>query len=623
VKRWQFRLGYALAVVVAAGLALPVPARAQAGERILGYDVDLRIEQAGTLLVTERIDYDFGAADRHGIFRDVPVRFHYDDRYDRVYRVDVLSVQGTPGTPARFELSSEGSYLRIKIGDPDRTITGRHGYTVTYRVSGALNGFADHDELYWNAVGTHWAVPIERATVRLAAPAAVTRVACYAGLEGATTPCASARADGRTASFGAAGLGDARGLTVVAAFPAGAVPAPRPILDERWTVARAFSPTPATLGASGGLAVLLVGGLLLLVARGWQPARKARRRRGPADAEAAPVGLAGGAATVEPAPPDGLRPAQLGLLADKEVAKVAVSATIVDLAVRGYLRIEELDGGTPSAPPKRWRGGAGPDWRVVKLKEPDRDLAGYERELIADLFRLRRGTPSTQHGGDWAAGDADGLASVRLSSLRQRFHQDFAELQRALYDDGMQRGWFAARPDRVRAGWLWIGVVLAVVGAAAAVALAAWTSAGLVPVPILLVGLALVVGARWMPSRTAAGRALARRVRAFRTYLTTPGLAAGADGADLFSPYLPYAIVFGLTRPWTAAFAERDRRPQVAWYLGHGLASPYWYASMHSFTRSSESTLTSAPTSGGSGGSGFGGGGFSGGGGGGGGGGSW
>ena len=614
---------------MAAGLALPAPAQAQAGERILDYDVDLRIEPAGTLLVTERIDYDFGAAERHGVFRDVPVRFRYDGRYDRVYRADVLDVQGSPGTPAKFELSSEGSYLRIKIGDEDRTIRGRHGYTITYRVTGALNGFADHDELYWNAVGTHWAVPVERASVRLAAPAAISRVTCYAGPEGGNRPCASSRADGRTASFGGAGLGPAQGLTVVAAFPTGAVPAPRPILDERWTIARAFSPTPATIGMSGGLAVLLVGGLLLLVARGWQPARKARRRRAPPGAGATPappVELAGGATQVEPAPPDGLRPAQLGLVADKEVAPVAVSATIVDLAVRGYLRIEELAGSAAEPGPRR--GGKEADWRLVKLKEPDRDLAGYERELFEDLFR--RAKPSTPAGGDEAGGgaaaDGDGLASIKLSRLGRRFHQQFAQLQRGLYDDGVRRGWFTARPDQVRTGWFWIGVVLVVVGAVATVALAALTGAGLVPVPILLVGLALVVGARWMPSRTAAGRALARRVRGFRTYLTTPGLgSAGAGTADRFSPYLPYAIVLGLTRQWTFAFAQRGLQPQVGWYRGHMPFSPFWYHSMNDFTRSSASNLTSTPpsTSGGSSGSGFGGGGFSGGGGGGGGGGSW
>ena len=87
-------------LVVAAGLALAVlagPARAEAAEQLLDYTVDLQIEADGTLLVTERIAYDFGTEERHGIFRDVPVRFRYDDRHDRVYPLQVLEVSGSPG----------------------------------------------------------------------------------------------------------------------------------------------------------------------------------------------------------------------------------------------------------------------------------------------------------------------------------------------------------------------------------------------------------------------------------------------------------------------------------------------------------------------------------------------
>lgn len=163
------------AVVVAAGLVVVIPAaptQAQATEQILGYAVDLRIEAGGTLLVSERIAYDFGTERSHGILRDLPVRFRYDDRYDRVYPVQVLGVSGSPGTPDQYKVEDAGSTLRIRIGDPDRTITGRHDYTIAYRVEGALNGFADHDELYWNAIGTQWQVPIERAAVKVSAPAA-------------------------------------------------------------------------------------------------------------------------------------------------------------------------------------------------------------------------------------------------------------------------------------------------------------------------------------------------------------------------------------------------------------------------------------------------------------------
>ena len=137
-------------VVVAAGLALALlaaPARAQTAAQILDYTVDLQIEAAGTLLVTEQIAYDFATEARHGIFRDVPVRFRYDDRYDRVYPLEVLGVWTSAQTPGEYTLEDVDNKLRIRIGDPDQTITGQHDYRIVYRVQGALNGFADHDEL--------------------------------------------------------------------------------------------------------------------------------------------------------------------------------------------------------------------------------------------------------------------------------------------------------------------------------------------------------------------------------------------------------------------------------------------------------------------------------------------
>jgi Predicted membrane protein (DUF2207) len=176
--RW---LGRALAaLVLAAWPLLPAPASAQGEEQILDYSVDLRIQLNGELLVTERITYDFGAAERHGIFRELPARVRYDDDNDRVYRLFVLGVQGSPGTPDQYQLENEGSVLRVRIGDPDQTITGQHDYTIDYRVRGVLDGFEDHDELYWYAVGSHWPVPIQRASATVTAPGAISHLACNA-----------------------------------------------------------------------------------------------------------------------------------------------------------------------------------------------------------------------------------------------------------------------------------------------------------------------------------------------------------------------------------------------------------------------------------------------------------
>ena len=82
-----------------------------------------------------------------------------------MYPIDVISVRASEGTPADYSVETEGDYERIKIGDPDTTITGEHQYEITYRVRGALNAFKDHDELVWNAIGIEWPVPIAAANV--------------------------------------------------------------------------------------------------------------------------------------------------------------------------------------------------------------------------------------------------------------------------------------------------------------------------------------------------------------------------------------------------------------------------------------------------------------------------
>jgi uncharacterized membrane protein YgcG len=590
-------LRHVLAVlVVAAGLVVAIltaPARSQASEQILDYTVDLQIEAAGTLLVTEQITYDFGTEERHGIFRDVPVRFRYDDRYDRVYPVEVLGVWTSAQTPGGYALEDVDNKLRIRIGDPDQTITGQHDYRIVYRVEGALNGFADHDELYWNAIGTDWEVPIEQASVTVRAPAAIGQVACYAGPVGSTRSCGPSQADGRTAALATSGLGPKEGLTVVVGFPTGVVPDPRPVLEERWSLARAFAATPATLGMAGGV---LVAVLLVL---GWLFGILGRDRRPDAG-----LGLVAGA-MVEAVPPEGIRPAQAGLLVDQVVIPVAITATVVDLAVRGYLRIEEDPFGAD---------GDKPDWRLVKRKPADNDLLDYERVLLEGLF-------------------ASPGRIVQLSDLDKQFYDRFKLVRSRLCREAVQRGWFTERPDKVKQRWVVRGRVVTVVGAVLTALAASTTHYGLVALPILLAGLTLVIGARRMPRRTPVGVELLRRVNGFRAYLQTAGVdsAGPAQALEQFSPYLPYAIVFGLTEQWTRTLALVGAPPQTPWYWSRRPYAPDRFGShLHRFSRSSAAVLAASPPAV-SGLSGFkwggsdssGGGGFSGGGGGGGGGGSW
>ena len=286
-----------LLLVVGAGPAL-------AQEHIASYDVDITVDANGTLKVVETIDYDFGSAPHHGIYRDIPTTLTYDQRYDRVLPIEVGSVRSATAPDGFVVEDAGGGVTRIRIGDPDQEVTGEHVYEIRYRVEGALNAFDDHLELYWNATGDGWVASIDRATAAVRAPAPIQRVACFAGVSSSTDPCAAAASDGSLATFRAKRLLPYEGMTVVVALPVDAVTrVPRPILRERGTLANEFRVTPVRGVAAGVIAVGLLG--WIGVAQ-WRTGRDRRYRGSPvdqtmggtADDESVPIGDADTSAPV-------------------------------------------------------------------------------------------------------------------------------------------------------------------------------------------------------------------------------------------------------------------------------------------------------------------------------------
>src|SRR5262245_33993758 len=170
----------AASLVAVAALVGPL-ATAAGAEEITRERVDLTVTRNGTLHVVETIDYDFGPVPHHGIIRAVVVRTRWDDRNDRVYPISNVRVNGSQGTPIEVRESNEGALHNIKIGDPDRTITGLHRYVISYDVEGAMTRYRDHDELYWNTLGSQWTVTRSNVNVTVHMPARITRVTCFSG----------------------------------------------------------------------------------------------------------------------------------------------------------------------------------------------------------------------------------------------------------------------------------------------------------------------------------------------------------------------------------------------------------------------------------------------------------
>jgi hypothetical protein len=601
------RWGGALLVagLVGATVFVAAPAAHADDETIHSYAVTVSVGADGTAHVQEVIDYDFGSNQRHGIYRNIPVRYPYppDDRYERVLKIDNLHVSSD--APDDVKTSNEGNTFVIRIGDEDTTVSGEHTYTITYDVRGALNAFSEHVELSWNAVGNEWDVPVEQARATVTMPGPVTGTTCFAGYEGSQLSCDDVRTDGSTATFTQGSMGSYQGLTVVVGAPvsAFAAGAAQPILDEKFAVSRAFAPSPGAILGSIAVLVLGIGGVLSLL---W---RRGRDRVWPGVTPGLdpPAGTAGDVearrglftdpeGAIEWKPPRDLRPAQVGIILDERADVLDISSTVVDLAVRGYLRIEEQE---------RSHWFASRDWKLIRLRTDTDGLLTYESMLLRDLFE---------------SGE-----EVMLSDLKKKFASKLSAIRKAVETDAVQRKWFHARPTVTRAIWGVLGFIAVALGVALTWLLAVFTHAGLVGLAVVAVGATLLFVSGRMPARTAKGSAVFSQVLGFERYLKTAELEQikYEESVDVLSRYLPYAMVFGETDRWAKALAAlaagqaaagSTHVSTIGWYSGpSGWDFGSLGSSLGSFAESSGSTFAaSAASSGGSaggGGGGFGGGG--------------
>jgi hypothetical protein len=587
-----------LLLTLAAALLLAGAEAAAAAEdgsgHVTTYAVDLRARPDGALEVQERIVYVFD--DRgHGIERYIPVRYPYDDSHDRLVDVTDVQVSSPSGAPVDLLTEEEGDDLYLRIGDPDQQVSGTQSYDLAYTVEGALNDRGDHVELAWNGIGDRWETSIEKATMTVSAPA-VQRARCVYGPTGSDDSCGSTTLDGvagngeATVDFGPVSLQANEGMTVYADLPQGSVDVAPPVLVERWTPQRAFSLTPLTVGLAAVLAGL--GGLAVR----RLAVRRGRDERSVTALHATSAAVSGAGVPVDWRAVREMPPGVLGTLVDEKADVVDVTATVVDLAVRRHLRIEELE-------QRRWKGG---DWLLTRLDEGPDDLVTYESKLLDELF--------------------GSSGSVRISDLEDSFHEQMASLRDDLYDEVVRRGWYRARPDRTRLLWYGIGVAALVLAAGVAALLVAFTTFGLVGLALVLPALGLLVAAGALPARTAEGSAALQQVHALRDYLatSTPQQARWGDTEQTFSTLVPYAMVLGLEKRWADAFAPLAARPSAETGGAYGYA-PYWYvgvpAGLHadgigglgsalsSFASTAGSAMSSSPSSSGGGGAGGGGGG--------------
>ena len=548
--------------------AMPVNARTLVFKH---FDAQIQVRADGTIDVTEVMEAQFTGA-WHGIYRTIPVEYTDPEGLNYTLLLDDISATDSEGQKLKLEQNREGRYLKFKIyvpaaEDATRTIV------LHYRVLDALRFFQDHDELYWNVTGNDWENSIELVTAHIELPAGVTglHAVAYTGVTGSRAEDARVEISDNVVDIRSTRrLGYRQGLTAVVGFDKGFAHAP-----SRSMQLMRF------LKSNSPLLIPLIAFFVMLWlwwTRGRDPQRQA--------------------ISVQYEPPDKLTPGECGTLVDNEAAMRDITATLVDLAVKGYLTIEQkqeshLLGLTHSKDYIFHMKKTPTEWAAARL---------HEQEMLAALF------------------DDGASPNVALSDLQNHFYTCLPAIRDRIFSALMKDGYYLHRPDTVRQGYFGAGMViggLLVFGGVGyfqnvtGIAAGSWILAGIAS------GLVICIFGWFMSARTITGARALEKVLGFEEFLgrvEKDQIERLEKTPELFEKYLPYAMALKVEKKWVQAFSGIALQPPQ-WYQGYyggNFTAFYLVNDLNMMSMQASSAMVSAPRS--SGGSGFGGGGGSGGG---------
>jgi hypothetical protein len=538
------------------------------------FDCEVLVSPNGTIDVTETIQVRFIGSWK-GLYRSIPVEYVTPQGFNYALILDVKRVTDENGNKLKFESSRERHYRKLKIYVPEAENTTRK-IVIEYTVADGLRFFEDHDELYWNVTGDGWDYPIQSASANIVLPSGTTNIRAipYTGGYGSRAQDADVEIVGNSAGVHTrVPLRFHEGLTVAVAFDKGFVRAPT-AFDQALLFIRSNWPL-----------LLPVAAFVIMFYLWWTRGRDPRRRSIVAQYE----------------PPNQLTPGECGTLVDNSADMRDITASIVDLAVRGYLVIEEHDS-TSMMGLKHSK-----DFNFVLSKDRStwNGLKEHEQVLLNGVFAT--GTPGE---------------TVAMSSLENRFYKNLPGIKSGIFASLVSLGYYRRRPDSVRSFYIGMGVVIG--------ALLVWGGGGLgkmmgMPAQTFIVaGIltgAVICGFGWfMAAHTEQGIRAVEGVLGFEDFLNhveSDRFNRTIRTPEMFERFLPFAMALGVEKNWSKAFDGIMTEPPN-WYRG-GVYGPSFYPwifanNLGAMTSEAGSVMASAPRSSGGSGFGGGGGGFSGGG---------
>lgn len=532
------------------------------------FQPSITIHTDSSIDVTENIVADCGSAQKHGIFRTLPT-FQQITNSGKIQSPIILtSITDFDGKSINYSESSNRSDGTItwKIGDPNKTLSGINNYRIKYHVKNAVrHNSADFDEFYWNLSGNFWDMEIDNFSARINFPSEInennSNLNLYSGSFGDKNSLGAVVGWNSTNQVGVDYvkiLKTGEGITLSTTFPKNIV---TPYIPGFWE----------KYGSYFFLIIPLV--ILWLMYLLWNKLGR--------DPKINP--------TIAPEfeIPEKLAPIEMGLvLTDSILDNKFISASIINLAVNGMLKIEKV---------------GNKDFKITKLSSKYAMSKGEEK-LYAGLFE---------------SGD-----SVSISDLKNKFYTNLPKISSAANDFLVSKSWLV---DNSRL-WQYLlaisGIIIFIVS------VGSWSLNVILGLSVMISAIIILVFSFLMPKRSPEGALLLRRIKGFKLYMDTAEKYRQKfnEKENIFEKFLPYAIMFGITKEWVKKMKDIYGEKYFAtyhpiWFIGPNFANfnvDSLASEISSMSSNMASTISSSPSS-----SGSGGGGFSGGGGGGGGGGGW
>jgi len=545
----------------------------------------ISIAPDGTALVSEQITLAF-VGEWHGIHRTIPVEYPGAQGTNYTLFLDVMSVTDENGNKLKYDSSKYGAYRDLKIyipGAADATRVVNIDYSVRNGVRFFDSSGESYAEFYWNVTGSDWPVPIDHASAFVTLPdnaAGGLRAQAFTGAYGSKQSEATAEVKGVDVLFETTRPLPMRGgVTIDIYVPQGVLKPPSALTKLGWFLGS----NPILFLPLFTLAVMFA--LWYSVGRDPDP---------------------GVSVAPQYEPPKGMSPAEAGTLVDDTIHPRDITSTIVDLAVRGYIKIEEKVDTFLVFHHKDYL------FHLLKPREQwGPDLTPHERVMLENIFLSGTGT--------------------RLSDLKNRFYTVIPIVRQDIMSSLKGKGIYTLDPESANGYSIVAGVVIAIL--VVAVQVLGWMNL-FYSIP-LLIGSVLVSAVIWwlfarqMTAKTVAGARTRIAVLGFQEFMNR----VDADRIkrmppDTFERFLPYAMALGVEHHWAQAFDGIVKDPP-SWYVSPngyvGFSPLFFSSSMHSMASDMHQVFTSAPRSsssgsgfsdgGGSSGGGFSGGGFGGGGG--------